>query len=208
MDIILKYFPDLSERQVQQFQALESLYKDWNSKINVISRKDIDNLYVKHVLHSLSIAKVLDFKAYTHILDVGTGGGFPTIPLAILYPEAKFYAIDTIAKKIKVVKAVVEALGLRNVVAEQKRVQNLEADQYDFVLCRGVAKLPVLLEWTKKLVVKEAYNHLDNGLLLLKGGDLTEEIKSIRPQKVRQFAIADFFEDSFFAEKYILYIKK
>ncbi len=210
MKQILTYFPKLTIQQQLQFTQLGDLYRDWNSKINVISRKDIDNLYVHHILHALSIAKVVPFRPYTHILDIGTGGGLPGIPLAILFPEARFYLIDSIAKKIKVVDAIVEALGLENVQAEQKRAQQVQGKQFDFVVTRGVTKLPALYEWSKKLIVQEHYNERSNGLLALKGGDLTDEIASL-PAKVQRktkvLPISDFFEEDFFATKKVVYVK-
>jgi len=210
MEQLLQYFPNLTTEQRTQFAELGDLYRSWNSKINVISRKDIDNLYTHHILHALSVAKIVPFKAYTHILDIGTGGGLPGIPLAILFPEARFYLIDSIAKKIRVVNEISEALGLENVKAEQKRAQEVQGMQFDFVVSRGVTKLPVLYEWSKKLIVKEHYNPLKNGLIALKGGNLTAEIAGL-PSKarrtVKEFAISDFFENDFFAEKKIIYVK-
>lgn len=204
---IFPYFPTLTTQQIQQFEQLFELYQDWNSKINVISRKDIDNLYIHHVLHSLSIAKVLPLKAYTRVLDVGTGGGFPGIPLAILFPEALFHLIDARAKKIKVVNAVADSLGLTNVKAEHLRVESLfnSGKVYDFVLSRGVSKLSVLHDWSRRLVNGGLYNNLPNGLLALKGGDLRAEIKQIRA-KVKVFPIQDFFDLPFFSEKHIVYV--
>lgn len=206
MDLIRHHFPNLSERQLQQFEALGMLYQDWNEKINVVSRKDIGNLYTNHVLHSLAIGKAITFKSYTHILDVGTGGGFPGIPLAILFPDAEFHLIDSIGKKIKVVQEVQKALGLTNVVAQQTRVQQLMEKKYDFMLSRGVTKLDTLYDWAKRLVVRENYNQWSNGLIVLKGGDLTTEIAGIK-RKVKQIPIYSLFEQPYFLEKYVLHIK-
>ena len=176
MEEIIKQFPNVTDNQVQQFQKLEALYHDWNSKINVISRKDIDELYTKHVLHSLAIAKVQPFEPGTYILDVGTGGGFPGIPLAILFPETRFYLIDVIAKKIKVVNEVATALGLKNVKAEQLRAENVKSD-FDFIVSRAVTNMPDFVSWIKDKIKKQNNHGLKNGILYLKGGDLTEELK-------------------------------
>ena len=203
MNEILKYFPDLLQNQVIQFQMLEDLYQDWNSKINVISRKDIDQLYTKHVLHSLAIAKIQGFKAGATILDVGTGGGFPGIPLAILYPETNFYLIDVILKKINVVNAVVESLGLTNVRAEQMRAENV-TEQFDFVVSRAVTNMPDFVVWTKNKIKKINNHELKNGILYLKGGDLTEELSDF--PKAKQHDISKFFEDEFFETKKVVYL--
>ncbi len=203
MDILLKYFPDLSEEQRNQFTKLEKLYRDWNAKINVISRKDIESLYERHVLHSLGIAKVMSFKSGTHVMDVGTGGGFPGIPLAILFPETKFYLIDVIAKKIKVVNEVAKALGLENVVAEQRRAGTFE-DKFDFIVSRAVTNMPDFVKWIRKNTKKKNENELQNGILYLKGGDLTEEL-SLYP-KALQHDLSDFFEESFFETKKVVYM--
>jgi 16S rRNA (guanine527-N7)-methyltransferase len=164
MEEILKQFPDLTENQIQQFQQLQSLFEDWNSKINVISRKDIDELYTRHVLHSLGIAKVQEFEKGTYILDVGTGGGFPGIPLAILFPETRFYLIDVIAKKIKVVNEVAKALGLQNVKAEQMRAENVKGD-FDFIVSRAVTNMPDFVNWIKDKIKKQSKHELKNGIL-------------------------------------------
>jgi 16S rRNA (guanine527-N7)-methyltransferase len=203
MEEILKYFPDLSESQKNQFQNLELLYKDWNSKINVISRKDIDELYTKHVLHSLAIAKIQQFEPGTYILDVGTGGGFPGIPLAILFPETRFYLIDVILKKINVVKAVAESLGLTNVKAEQMRAENVKGD-FDFIVSRAVTNMPDFVGWVKDKIKKNNKHELKNGILYLKGGDLTEELKDF--PKAKEYNIADFFANEFFETKKVVHL--
>jgi len=203
MEEILKYFPDLTESQKNQFQNLEVLYKDWNSKINVISRKDIDELYTKHVLHSLAIAKIQQFEPGTYILDVGTGGGFPGIPLAILFPETRFYLIDVILKKINVVKAVAESLGLTNVKAEQMRAENVKGD-FDFIVSRAVTNMPDFVGWVKDKIKKHNKHELKNGILYLKGGDLTEELKDF--PKAKEYNIADFFDNEFFETKKVVHL--
>lgn len=203
MNEILKQFPYLTENQVQQFEKLEALYQDWNAKINVISRKDIDELYIKHVLHSLAIAKIQPFVAGTYILDVGTGGGFPGIPLAILFPETRFYLIDVIAKKIKVVQAVAEALELKNVKAEQLRAENVKGD-FDFIVSRAVTNMPDFVSWIKEKIKKQNKHELKNGILYLKGGDLTEELASF--PKATEYNIADFFSDEFFETKKVVHV--
>lgn len=202
--IINKYFPDLSEKQQQQFEALNELYLEWNAKINVISRKDQEGLYIHHVLHSLAIAKVVTFKPGADILDVGTGGGFPGIPLAILYPETQFHLIDSIGKKIKVVKGIAEALGLENVKAEQIRAEQLQ-NKYDFILSRAVTRLAPFYQWVKYRVKKEYFHKKKNGLLLLKGGDLNEELHEAK-LKNTIFPIKDFFEEDFFETKVVVYV--
>jgi 16S rRNA (guanine527-N7)-methyltransferase len=201
MDEILKYFPDLTDNQIKQFQKLEVLYQDWNAKINVISRKDIDELYTKHVLHSLAIAKIQPFESGTYILDVGTGGGFPGIPLAILFPETRFYLIDIILKKINVVKAVAEALELRNVKAEQIRAENVKGD-FDFILSRAVTNMPDFVSWVKDKIKKQNKHELKNGILYLKGGDLTEELKDF--PKATEYNISEFFSNEFFETKKVV----
>ena len=203
MEEIIKQFPNLTENQLVQFQKLESLYHDWNAKINVISRKDIDELYTKHVLHSLAIAKVQPFEPGTYILDVGTGGGFPGIPLAILFPETRFYLIDVIAKKIKVVQAVADGLGLKNVKAEQMRAENAKGD-YDFIVSRAVTNMPDFYVWVKDKIKKQNKHALHNGILYLKGGDLTEELKDF--PKATEYNIADFFSDPFFETKKVVHL--
>ena len=191
MEEILKHFPDLTAVQIAQFEKLDQLYRDWNAKINVISRKDIDQLYTNHVLHSLAIAKIQKFEPGTYVLDVGTGGGFPGIPLAILFPETRFYLIDVILKKINVVKAVAEALELKNVKAEQIRAENVKGD-FDFIVSRAVTNMPDFVSWIKDKIKKQQKHELKNGILYLKGGDLTAELADF--PKATQFDIADFFE--------------
>lgn len=203
MEEIIKQFPNLTDNQVQQFQKLEALYHDWNAKINVISRKDIDELYTKHVLHSLAIAKVQPFEPGTYILDVGTGGGFPGIPLAILFPETRFYLIDVIAKKIKVVQAVAEALELKNVKAEQLRAENVKGD-FDFIVSRAVTNMPDFYSWVKDKIKKQNKHELKNGILYLKGGDLTEELAAF--PKATEYNISNFFSDEFFETKKVVHL--
>jgi 16S rRNA (guanine527-N7)-methyltransferase len=203
MEAILKHFPYLTDIQKEQFQQLDSLYHEWNEKINVISRKDIDALYTKHVLHSLGIAKIQSFEPGTFVLDVGTGGGFPGIPLAILFPETRFYLIDVIAKKIKVVQAVADALGLKNVKAEQIRAENVKGD-FDFILSRAVTNMPDFVSWVKTKIKKQHKHELKNGILYLKGGDLTEELKDF--PKATLYDLADFFEDEFFETKKVVHL--
>lgn len=204
MDLILKYFPEISERQKEQFAALKPLYEDWNSKINVISRKDIDNFYEHHVLHSLAIAKVQPFKTMAEILDVGTGGGFPGIPLAIMFPHANFYLIDSIGKKIKVVQAVADSLQLSNVRAEQIRAEQVEGD-YDFIVSRAVTDLSQFTGWVRGKVSDSHYHRLRNGILYLKGGDLAQELAPFK-KKVRTWDISDFYTEEFFQTKKVIYI--
>ncbi|WP_293893947.1 16S rRNA (guanine(527)-N(7))-methyltransferase RsmG [Flavobacterium sp.] len=203
MDEIIKQFPNLTENQILQFQNLEGLYQDWNAKINVISRKDIDELYTKHVLHSLAIAKIQPFEAGAYVLDVGTGGGFPGIPLAILFPETRFYLIDVILKKINVVKAVAEALELKNVKAEQIRAENVKGD-YDFIVSRAVTNMPDFVSWIKDKIKKQNKHNMPNGILYLKGGDLTEELKDF--PKATEYNIAEFFTEEFFETKKVVHL--
>mgnify|MGYP000526472349 FL=1 len=203
MEAILKHFPYLTDIQKEQFQQLDSLYHEWNEKINVISRKDIDALYTKHVLHSLGIAKIQSFEPGTFVLDVGTGGGFPGIPLAILFPETRFYLIDVIAKKIKVVQAVADALGLKNVKAEQIRAENVKGD-FDFIVSRAVTNMPDFVSWVKTKIKKQHKHELKNGILYLKGGDLTEELKDF--PKATLYDLADIFEDEFFETKKVVHL--
>lgn len=204
MNIILKYFPDLTEEQKSQFAKLEQLYNEWNEKINVISRKDMDSLYEKHILHSLGIAKVMPFAAGTKVLDIGTGGGFPGIPLAILFPEVEFTLIDSIGKKIKVVEAVAEGIGLKNVTAIHGRAEKLK-DKYHFVVSRAVTQMPVFLRWLKGKFEKEQINEKHNGVLYLKGGDLAEELAGLRCEI---FQLKDHFEEEFFDTKKVVYLSK
>lgn len=203
MQEITKQFPKLTENQLHQFEKLQDLYQDWNSKINVISRKDIDELYTRHVLHSLGIAKVITFKPNTKILDVGTGGGFPGIPLAILFPEVDFYLIDIIGKKIKVVNEVATALGLKNVKAEQMRAENVKQD-FDFIVSRAVTNMPDFVSWVSGKIKKTNSNDLSNGILYLKGGDLTDELKNF--PKVTQYNLSDFFKEDFFETKKVVHL--
>ena len=204
MEEILKQFPDLTELQQSQLEQLFDLYQDWNAKINVISRKDIDELYTKHVLHSLAIAKIQAFEPGTYVLDVGTGGGFPGIPLAILFPETRFYLIDVIAKKIKVVQAVADSLGLKNVKAEQIRAENVKVD-FDFIVSRAVTNMPDFVQWVKTKIKKQHKHKLKNGILYLKGGDLTEELKDF--PNATLYDIADFFDDEFFETKKVVHLE-
>ena len=203
MEEILKYFPEITDVQKEQFQKLSDLYQDWNAKINVISRKDIDELYTKHVLHSLAIAKIQKFEPGTYILDVGTGGGFPGIPLAILFPETRFYLIDVILKKINVVKAVAKALELKNVKAEQIRAENVKGD-FDFIVSRAVTNMPDFVSWIKDKIKKQQKHELKNGILYLKGGDLTEELSSF--PKATEYNIAEFFDAEFFETKKVVHV--
>lgn len=203
MEEITKYFPNLSGNQLLQFKKMEELYHDWNAKINVISRKDIEELYIKHVLHSLGIAKVMEFQPKTTVLDVGTGGGFPGIPLAILFPETRFYLIDVIAKKIKVVNEVATALGLENVKAEQIRAENVKGD-FDFIVSRAVTNMPDFVSWINDKIKKQQKHELKNGVLYLKGGDLTEELKDF--PKATQYNLSDYFSEDFFETKKVVHL--
>ncbi|MFD2600484.1 16S rRNA (guanine(527)-N(7))-methyltransferase RsmG [Flavobacterium suzhouense] len=203
MQEILKHFPNLTEVQIAQFAKLEELYKEWNAKINVISRKDIDELYTRHVLHSLGIAKVMEFKPGADVMDVGTGGGFPGIPLAILFPETNFYLIDVIAKKIKVVQGVADGLGLKNVKAEQKRAETVKKD-FDFIVSRAVTNMPDFVVWVRGKIKREQNHDLPNGILYLKGGDLTEELAVF--QRVTLYNLSDYFEDEFFETKKVVHL--
>lgn len=203
MDEILKYFPDLTDLQIEQFQKLDFLYHDWNEKINVISRKDIDSLYTKHILHSLGIAKIMKFEPGATVLDVGTGGGFPGIPLAILFPETRFYLIDVIAKKIKVVQGVADALELKNVKAEQKRAELVKGD-FDFIVSRAVTNMPDFVSWIKDKIKKQHKHTLKNGILYLKGGDLAEELKDF--PNATLYDLATIFDDEFFETKKVVHL--
>ncbi len=230
MDIILKYFSDFTEKQLHQFEALKELYKEWNEKINVISRKDIDSLYERHVLHSLSIAAAFEFEAGNEIIDLGTGGGFPGIPLAIFFPDVKFHLVDSIAKKLKVVEAVAENIGLANVTTQHSRIENIKNRKFDFVVSRAVAPLKDLWNWSKPLIkdrnpiaigsdpngYRDGSQNLTDGsrlisslpgLICLKGGDLAAEIQDsgTRP---RLMEIKDIFDEEFFKDKFILYISR
>jgi 16S rRNA (guanine527-N7)-methyltransferase len=216
MDIVLKYFSDFSPQQLEQFQLLEGLYKDWNEKINVISRKDIDGLYEKHVLHSLSIAAVFEFPDGAEIVDLGTGGGFPGIPLAIFFPQVKFHLVDSIAKKLKVVEEVAAGIGLKNVTTQHSRIEEIRNRKFDFVVSRAVAPLKDLWKWSKPLLKsresgvgsrESGAEKIKPGLICLKGGDLALEIQesSTRP---RMMEIHDIFPEEFFKEKYILQVSR
>jgi len=203
MENILKKFSYLSENQILQFKKLQSLYEDWNAKINVISRKDIDELYTHHVLHSLGIAKIIEFRPGSKIMDVGTGGGFPGIPLAILFPEVDFYLIDVIAKKIRVVDEVATDLGLKNVKAEQKRAE-LVKQEFDFIVSRAVTNMPDFVKWVDDKISKKQNHELANGILYLKGGDLTEELAAF--PKATVYNLSDFFSDVFFETKKVVHL--
>lgn len=203
MELILKYFPNLSEVQQEQFSKLYDLYSDWNSKINVVSRKDIEELYLRHVLHSLGIAKVIQFINGTSIMDVGTGGGFPGIPLAILYPECKFHLVDSINKKLKVVDTVAEELGLTNVKTSHKRAEEIN-ETFDFIVSRAVTAMPSFVGWVKNKVSKKSKNDLKNGILYLKGGDLTEELQNY--PKATLYNLTDYFDEDFFDTKKVVHL--
>ena len=203
MEKLLTYFTNLNDLQQQQLQQLHSLYADWNQKINVISRKDIDALYERHVLHALGIAKVLSFAPNARILDVGTGGGFPGIPLAILFPKTDFYLVDSIQKKIGVVNAVAAAVGLKNVKATHQRAEKVN-EKFDFVVSRAVTQMPRFVEWVQNKISSTQQHDLANGILALKGGDLTEELRAY-PKAIR-YPLADYFQEEFFATKYVVYL--
>jgi 16S rRNA (guanine527-N7)-methyltransferase len=207
MKTILQHFPRLTSEQRAQFEQLGPLYREWNEKINVISRRDIDNLYTHHILHSLGIAKILTFQKHARILDLGTGGGLPGIPLAILYPEVQFTLIDGTRKKIKVVEEINQAIGLKNVKAKHQRAEELKG-QFDFVVCRAVARLEKLVAWSLPLLRDKQQHALPNGLLTLKGGRLKEEIKELSGGAyVEQFPLSDYFEGLYFEQKYVLYVQ-
>jgi 16S rRNA (guanine527-N7)-methyltransferase len=204
-DLILSYFPELSSKQIEQFSKLQELYVHWNEQINVISRKDTDNFYERHVLHSLGIAKVIQFKKDTKIMDVGTGGGFPGIPLAILFPDCDFLLVDSIGKKIKVVNEVAHELGLKNVRGLHERAEKVDGT-FDFVVSRAVTQMPEFITWVKKKVSKTSKNSIPNGILYLKGGDLSEEMKTVK-QWNKEYKLKDFFEGEFFETKKVVYVK-
>jgi 16S rRNA (guanine527-N7)-methyltransferase len=203
-DIIFSYFPGLTALQREQFSKLFALYSEWNDKINVISRKDIENLYVNHVLHSLGIAKIISFKPGADILDVGTGGGFPGIPLAILFPQTRFHLVDSIGKKITVVKNVAEGIGPTNVRAEQIRAEQVKG-QYDFIVSRAVTRIKEFYQWVHQKVKKKSVHEIDNGILYLKGGDLEEELNELkRPYQLTD--LSDHFREDFFQTKKVVYV--
>lgn len=202
-ELIYKYFTTLTDTQKEHFQGLEALYQDWNKKINVVSRKDIDELYLRHVLHSLGIAKIQSFNEGARILDVGTGGGFPGIPLAILFPEVQFTLVDAIGKKVKVVQEVVEGLGLENVTAHHSRVEDLDG-QFDFIVSRAVAAMPTFVHWTRGKIKKDSAHERKNGILYLKGGDLDEELKEYKTVQI--FDLGEYFEEDFFETKKVVYL--
>ena len=205
MEIIFKYFKSLSETQRTQLAALYPLYAEWNAKINVISRKDIENLYQNHVLHAMSIAKLIQFEAGTRIMDVGTGGGFPGIPLAILFPECQFHLVDSIGKKIKVVNAMTEVLNLKNVSTSHCRVEEIK-EKYEFIVSRAVTELPLFYRWVCRKVEKKSQNCLENGILYLKGGDLEKELKALPAKRCYEYPISLWFNEEFFKEKYIIHV--
>lgn len=202
MDIILKYFPELSSDKIEKFKQLEALYIYWNQRINVVSRKNINELYINHVLHSLAIAKIINFKNETKILDVGTGGGFPGIPLAILFPDCNFTLVDSIAKKIHVVDSIVDSLKLDNICTSVSRVESLNS-KHDFIVSRAVTNMSKFLNLTKGRIIKGGHNSLNNGIIYLKGGNLSEELKNIKNQ---MYNISDYFEEDFFETKKIVYV--
>lgn len=205
-DIVLKYFPGLTKTQVDQFSQLKTLYEDWNAKINVVSRKDIDELYVRHVLHSLGIAKVQTFLPGAHILDIGTGGGFPGVPLAILFPETSFLLVDSIGKKIRVVTEVVKALGLTNVEATHARAEHVNG-MFDFIVSRAVTRMKPFYTWTRGKIKKESKHELPNGILYLKGGDLAEELKESK-LRFKLYDLPNYFNEDFFDTKKVVYVPR
>ncbi|AJR03604.1 16S rRNA (guanine(527)-N(7))-methyltransferase RsmG [Siansivirga zeaxanthinifaciens] len=203
MELILKYFNNLTQDQIDKFTKLEALYQDWNLKINVVSRKDIDELYLRHVLHSLAIAKLIQFKDGSEIMDVGTGGGFPGIPLAIMFPNCSFHLVDSIAKKLKVVDEVVEGLGLSNVKTTHTRVEEVN-ETYDFIVSRAVAAMPTFVHWVKGKIAKEQKHDLKNGIIYLKGGDLGEELQDYKTAKI--YNLTDYYSEDFFETKKIVHL--
>ena len=204
-NLIFAYFPDLSEKQKSQFTELADLYSYWNYRINVISRKDFENFYVHHVLHSLAIARVIKFKSGTEIMDVGTGGGFPGIPLSIMFPEVSFYLIDSIGKKIRVVNEVAASLELSNVVAEQIRVEQVHRS-FDFIISRAVTNLPEFIKWTHNKFHRKSFNKLDNGILYLKGGEIDKELSSLKRYQQKIYLLQDYFSEDFFETKKLVHL--
>ena len=204
MKEILHYFPNLSQEQVQQFERLKDLYEEWNQQINVISRKDTENFYERHVLHSLGIAKIIHFQKASEILDVGTGGGFPGIPMAIMFPDVQFTLVDSIGKKIKVVNEVCDALGLKNVTGLHLRAEDVKGN-FDFVISRAVTQMPIFINYVRNKIKKERNNKLKNGILYLKGGDLKEEMKSVK-YRYKEYNLSSFFKEEFFETKKIIHV--
>lgn len=205
MELLLKYFPELSTTQIEQFSSLHKIYVEWNEKINVISRKDIDNLYERHILHSLSIAKFIQFKNGTKVMDLGTGGGFPGVPLAILFPEARFHLVDSIGKKLKVIEAVKETIKLHNVFTFHSRSEDMKF-QYDFVVSRAVAPLAELMRWTQGKYLTKNNHPIQNGLICLKGGDITAEIAAVK--NTIKLPLSHYYSELFFADKFLVYTPK
>lgn len=207
LDILLKYFDDFTPAQLKQFELLEGLYKEWNEKINVVSRKDIDQIYLHHVLHSLSIAAIVDFKPGADVIDIGCGGGFPGVPLAIFFPETRFHMVDSIGKKLKVVEAVAEGAGIANITTQHCRAEEIKTKKFDFAVSRAVAPLKELWTWAKPLLKKENKNEINNGLICLKGGDLHQEIfeSGTRP---KMMSVHEIFGEEYFKEKHIIYVSK
>ena len=203
MKIILKEFPDLNDIQIEQFSKLKKIYSEWNNKINIISRKDIDNIYERHILHSLVIAKFIKFNNRTTVLDLGTGGGFPGIPLSIIFPDVNFILVDSIRKKIVVVDEIINSLKLKNVKSEWSRAENLDY-KYDFLVTRAVAKMSLLIEWSKGKFNKNSNNQIANGIIALKGGNVDEELKNIQQKKIVD--IKDIFDTHYFLDKKIIYV--
>lgn len=205
MEYLLKYFPGLTQKQIHEFSQLQKIYAEWNEKINVISRKDIENLYLRHVLHSLAIAKFVDFKSATKIMDLGTGGGFPGVPLAILFPDARFHLVDSIGKKLKVIEAVKDELQLRNIFTFHSRAEEMDF-KYDFVVSRAVAPLSELLKWTTGKYSAHNHHEIRNGLICLKGGNIAEELSMV--PKAKKTPLSDFYQEDFFKDKYVVYVRQ